>query len=121
MSGSRSGWAVESVPEFLAWWTGLDRPAQRALGPSIELVERLGPALEFPHSSQIRGSAVGGMRELRVQHRGRPFRLLYAFDHRRVAVFLVGGDKGVDARWYPRMIRRADLLFARHLEETGGS
>ncbi|MHB8153290.1 MAG: type II toxin-antitoxin system RelE/ParE family toxin [Vulcanimicrobiaceae bacterium] len=40
------------------------------------------------------------MRELRIQHQGRPFRLLYAFDPRRTAIILVGGDKGGDDRWY---------------------
>lgn len=120
MAGVPSDWVVEFVPEFEAWWEGLDRSAQLALGPWIELVERRGPALGFPQSSQLRGSAFGGMRELRIQHRGRPIRLLYAFDHRRVAVFLVGGDKGTDGRWYRKMIRRADSRFARHLQETGG-
>jgi len=33
------------------------------------------------------------MRELRVQHKGRPYRVLYAFDPRRVAMLLIGGDK----------------------------
>ena len=30
------------------------------------------------------------MRELRVQHRGNPLRILYAFDPRRVAILLLG-------------------------------
>jgi len=40
------------------------------------------------------------MRELRVQHAGRPYRVLYAFDPRRVAILLIGGDKTGDDRWY---------------------
>jgi hypothetical protein len=33
------------------------------------------------------------MKELVVQHRGRPYRVLYAFDPRRSAILLIGGDK----------------------------
>jgi hypothetical protein len=40
------------------------------------------------------------MRELRVQHQGRPYRVLYAFDPRRAAILLIGGDKTGNDRWY---------------------
>ena len=40
------------------------------------------------------------MRELRTQHEGRPYRPLYAFDPRRSAILLNGGDKTGDDRWY---------------------
>jgi DNA-binding transcriptional regulator YiaG len=33
------------------------------------------------------------MRELRIQHEGRPYRVLYAFDPRRSAIRLFGADK----------------------------
>jgi hypothetical protein len=55
------------------------------------------------------------MRELRVQHRGRPLRILYAFDPRRTAILLLGGDKTGDGRWYERFVPRADGLYASHL------
>ena len=55
------------------------------------------------------------MRELRIQHEGRPYRVLYAFDPRRVGVLLLGGDKTGNDRWYRAMVRRADLLFDEHL------
>jgi hypothetical protein len=57
------------------------------------------------------------MRELRIQHRGRPYRVLYAFDPRRTAILLLGGDKTGDERWYDRYIPRADDLYDRHLAE----
>lgn len=34
-----------------------------------------------------------GSRWRRIQHRGRPYRVLYAFDPRRVAILLIGGEK----------------------------
>jgi hypothetical protein len=57
------------------------------------------------------------MRELRIQHRGEPFRVLYAFDPRRTAVLLVGGRKTGERRWYDRMVRAADRLFDEHLDD----
>lgn len=59
------------------------------------------------------------MRELRVQHQGRPYRLLYAFDPRRVAMLLIGGDKTGNNRWYEEMVPKADRIFEQHLREIG--
>jgi hypothetical protein len=33
------------------------------------------------------------MRELRIQHAGRPYRVLYAFDPRRAAILLLAATK----------------------------
>lgn len=57
------------------------------------------------------------MRELRIQVRGKPFRVLYAFDPRRVAILLLGGDKTGDDRWYEINVPIADQLYDRHLVE----
>ena len=55
------------------------------------------------------------MRELRIQHRGRPYRVLYAFDPRRAAILLLGGDKTGRVRWYEEIVPRADALYDEHL------
>jgi hypothetical protein len=57
------------------------------------------------------------MRELRVQSSGNPLRVFYAFDPRRVAILLIGGDKTGDDRFYRRMISVADDLYDVHLVE----
>ena len=57
------------------------------------------------------------MRELRVQHQGRPYRVLYIFDPRRVALLLLGGDKTGDDRWYERSVPLADRLYDNYLAE----
>jgi hypothetical protein len=62
------------------------------------------------------------MRELRTQVKGRPFRTLYAFDPRRMAILLIGGDKKGDDRWYEVFVPWADDLYDEHLkilEEEG--
>ena len=57
------------------------------------------------------------MRELRTQSGGRPLRTLYAFDPRRSAILLIGGEKTGDDRWYEKFVPVADQLFERHLLE----
>lgn len=79
-------------------------------------VETLGPNLRYPHTSGVETSRHGHMRELRVQHQGRPYRVLYAFDPRRVAILLIGGDKTGNDRWYEKFVPRADRLYDRHIE-----
>ena len=76
-----------------------------------------GPNLPFRHSSGIEKSRHGHMRELRVQSGGRPIRIFYAFDPRRSAILLIGGDKTGDDRFYERMIPIADKLYDVHLDE----
>jgi hypothetical protein len=56
------------------------------------------------------------MRELRIQHQGRPYRVLYAFDPKRMALILLGGDKTGKDRWYEVNVPVADKLFDEHLE-----
>jgi hypothetical protein len=57
------------------------------------------------------------MRELRTQHAGRPFRTLYAFDPRRMAILLISGDKTGDDRWYEVHVPIANKLYDQHLIE----
>ena len=57
------------------------------------------------------------MRELRVQSGGRPLRVFYAFDPRRSAVLLIGGDKTGDGRFYERMVPIADELYDVYIAE----
>lgn len=57
------------------------------------------------------------MKELRPPSSGHTeIRLLFAFDPRREAIFLVAGDKaGNWESWYRKAIPLADERFARHL------
>ena len=57
------------------------------------------------------------MRELRTQSSGKPLRTLYAFDPRRYAILLIGGEKTGDDRWYEKFVPAADRLFEKHLLE----
>lgn len=110
-------WDVEFTDEFEDWWNLLSEEEQEDVAASVQLLEEYGPHLVFPHSSQINDSEHGRMRELRTQSRGNPLRTLYAFDPRRTAILLIGGDKTGDDRWYKTYIPIADRLYNEHIEQ----
>lgn len=110
---------VEYTDEFEAWWDGLTVAEQASIEAVVELLEEHGPHLGRPHTSAIHGSRHSHMRELRVQHHGRPYRILYAFDPRRTAILLIGGDKTGHDRWYVWYVPIADDLYDQHLREIG--
>lgn len=104
---------------FAQWYESLTLEEQLSIRHYVTMLEEMGAALPFPYSSGIAGSKFSSMRELRVQHAGRPYRILYAFDPVRNAVLLVGGDKtGKGERWYTKAIRLADKLFDEYLRRV---
>lgn len=109
-------WEVEFTDEFEIWWDMLTENEQVDIAASVGLLEQCGPNLRFPHSSGINKSRHNHMRELRVQHAGKPYRVLYAFDPRRAAILLIGGNKTGDDRWYETYVPIADDLYDQHLE-----
>lgn len=109
-------WGIEYTNEFGDWWENLTEGEQTDIDASVRLLEEYGPNLKFPHSSGINGSKHAHMRELRVQHKGRPYRILYAFDPKRVGILLIGGDKTGNNRWYEEYVPIADDLYDEHIE-----
>lgn len=110
-------WNVEVTDECKAWLEGLSEADFDSVDFSVDLLTEHGPQLDHPHSSKINGSRHAHMRELRVQSRGKPLRIFYAFDPRRSAILLIGGDKTGDKRFYDRMIPVADDLYNVYLDE----
>jgi hypothetical protein len=108
-------WQVEFTDEFEGWWNNLTEQEQIAIDTKVRLLEAKGPNLPHPHSSGIKTSKHQHMRELIVQCHGEPFRILYAFDPRRTAILLVGGNKTGDNRWYETYVPVADRLYDQHL------
>lgn len=108
---------VEYSDEFEFWWDTLTESEQDDIAASVGLLETMGPALRFPHSSGVKGSKHEHMRELRIQHAGDPYRVLYAFDPRRCAILLIGGNKTGDKRWYQKFVPIADRIYDEHLKD----
>lgn len=90
---------------------------QESVDYAVGLLEARGPTLGHPHSSGVEGSRHSHLRELRVQHQGRPYRVFYAFDPRRSAILLIAGDETGDDRFYERMTPVAERLYDEHLEQ----
>jgi hypothetical protein len=112
-------WEIEVSDEFKEWYDSLTDEECGSVHNVIEALAAAGPALGRPQVDTLKGSRFANMKELRVQHQGRPYRILFAFDPRRYAYLILGGDKTGDAQWYLDAIRRADLIYAKHLEEIG--
>jgi hypothetical protein len=93
-------WNVEYTDEFGKWWQTLSEGEQEDAAATVALLEARGPQLPFPYSSGVE-----------------PLRILYAFDPRRTAILLIGGNKTGDERFYERMIPRANKLYDEHLDE----
>lgn len=109
-------WEVEFTEEFSEWWNSLMEEEKISVDASVTLLEYFGTQLKFPHSTHIEGTKkVKHLRELRVQHKGQPFRILYAFDPRRTAILLIGGNKRGDNGWYKKFVPVAEKLYLKHL------
>jgi hypothetical protein len=111
--------AVEYTDEFEAWWDGLDEAEQRRVNFSVGLLIDEGPALGRPHVDTLKGSRFPNLKELRVQHEGRPYRVFFAFDPHRMCMLLIGGDKTGNKRFYEEMVPKAEAIYAQHLREIG--
>ena len=109
-------WTVEFTDEFELWWLEQTEFVQDKCAVAIDLLAREGPNLGFPHSSKIKGSMYA-LRELRIQCGGHPYRILYAFDPRRSALLILGGDKSGNGRWYDENVPRAERIYGQYLKE----
>src|SRR5690554_1505507 len=103
--------------EFTAWYQELSEGESDAVFRVIDLLEVSGVKLGYPHSSAIKG-ADWPLRELRPKAGRSPIRIFYAFDPRRAAVLLIGGDKSGDNRFYKSIIPHAERLWRVYLQET---
>ena len=108
---------VEYTDEFGNWWNTISEDEQEDIAAIVSLLEEKGTQLPFPFSTGVEESKHSHMRELRVQSKSNPLRILYAFDPRRTAILLIGGNKRGDKRWYKTYVPIADKLYADHLAE----
>lgn len=106
-------WEIEYTDEFEAWWNTLTETEQRHLDAAVQVLANAGPNLGRPVVDTITSSRHANMKELRTSS----MRTLFAFDPRRTAILLIGGDKaGAWDTWYTTAIPEADDLYDTHLE-----
>ena len=109
-------WDIEATDEFKQWFAGLAEAEQISIGRKVDLLEMLAPVLGRPDVDSIKGSRFPNMKELRVQHGGKPYRVLFACDPRQTGILLIGGRKGRKG-WYQKAIALADGIYGRYLAE----
>jgi hypothetical protein len=110
-------WEIEFTDEFGAWWKTLPEDVQESIAHDVEILAAVGPGLGRPQVDTVKGSRFSNMKELRTQHRGEPYRTLFAFDPRRSAILLIRGNKTGDKRFYDRLVPIADALYEDHLNQ----
>lgn len=109
-------WEVELTDEFGQWYGDLSEDEQEDVRVAVDALEERGPALGRPFADTVKGSRHANMKELRPPEGN--LRVLFAFDPRRMAILLIGGDKtGRWRKFYQRMIPVADDLYDEHLKE----
>lgn len=110
-------WEVEFTEQFEEWWETLSDRQQEALDARVLLLAEGGPALGRPLVDAIASSRHPNMKELRASRDGL-LRILFAFDPRRTAILLLGGDKsGQLDEWYRTAVPLADDLYDEHLAD----
>lgn len=116
--GESPSWIVELTPEAEAWYMALEDQDANRIAAAFDELERRGPTLGRPFVDGVKGSRHHHMKELRSI--GGHLRALFAFDPRRHAVILLGGDMSADWKgWYGRNIPVADRIYERHLRSLG--
>jgi len=110
---------VIGTDEFGEWYRSLSLQEEAEVANAVGKLELLGLALGEPHASAVKGASFG-LRELRCRSGKSPLRVFYAYDPRRDAVLIIGGDKSGDARFYDRMIPKAEAIWTQYLAELPG-
>jgi hypothetical protein len=109
-------WEVEMTEQAEAWFLGLDQRDRRRVAEAIDALVVGGPRLGRPIVARVKASRHPNMKELRSV--GGHLRALFAFDPRRTAIVLLGGDKAGDwTGWYERNVPFADDLYDAYLVE----
>jgi hypothetical protein len=112
----RASWAITLLAEVSDWIQTLSEIDYQQVVAALEALAYEGPNLGRPFVDHIKGSRYSNMKELRP--RATNIRLLFAFDPKRTAVFLVGGDKRDQwQRWYDKNIPIADIRLDEYLSD----
>ena len=110
-------WFVDLHDEFVPEYGELQKDVQDELLANIELLEQFGPQLGRPRVDTLNGSRHANMKELRFHAADGVWRFAFAFDPKRRAIILCGGDKsgGSEKRFYRQLIDKADGPFDAHV------
>jgi hypothetical protein len=110
-------WVVEIGDEFELEFDSLHEDVQTEILALSRLLQKFGPQLGRPRVDTLNGSRHANMKELRFSAVDGEWRVAFAFDTKRKAILLAGGDKSgqSEKRFYRELIRKADNRFDAHL------
>lgn len=112
-------WSVELHAQFVAEFDALPESVQDELLAHVAVLEVFGPQLGRPRVDTLNGSRHKNMKELCFDAAGGVWRFAFAFDPKRAAIVLCGGDKsgGSGQRFYRQLIAKSDERFAAHIAD----
>ena len=114
----RTKWFVVFHDEFLEEFIAFPEEVQDAIASRAIIIEEIGPRLGRPYVDTLRGSKHNNMKEIRLNVESAVWRVAFAFDPKRNAILLVGGDKrGKDQKqFYKKLIKTADRRYKSHIK-----
>lgn len=110
-------WTVLFHEEFDLEFQDFVEGLQDELLAHAKLLQEFGPQLGRPSVDTLKGSKHANMKELRFEWKREVWRVAFAFDPKRQAILLAGGDKGGadEKRFYKKLIATADRRFDAYL------
>lgn len=110
------------------WLASLDPDTRDCVTAAVEMLMEEGPILGRPLVDSVKALRHKNMKELRPPSPGMAaFRILFAFDPKRKAILLLGGDKSGQSErltkkekwsnWYRKAIPEADRRYDEHLRQ----
>ena len=112
-------WVVLLHDAFDAEFSRLPEEVQDEVLAHMGLLKEFGPTLGRPRVDTLKGARHANLKELRFDASGGVWRVAFAFDPKRRAILLVGGDKsgGGEKRFYRQLIKKAEVRFDEHLAQ----
>lgn len=113
-------WVVDFHDDFVPEFEKLPEGVQDELLAHVALLEVFGHQLGRPRVDTLKGSRHANMKELRFRADGSAWRFAFAFDPKREAIVLCGGNKsgGSERLFYRHLLEKADRRFDTHLENS---
>jgi hypothetical protein len=113
----KMNWTILFHNDFDQELSKQDQLLQNELLAHATLLREFGPNLGRPTVDTLKGSSYPNMKELRFNWMGEVWRVAFAFDPLRQAIFLVAGDKSSvnQKRLYAWLIDIADARYKEHI------
>jgi hypothetical protein len=110
-------WVVDFHDDFVPEFRALQTEVQNDLLAVVKLLEQFGPRLGRPRVDTLNGSRHHNLKEIRFDAADGVWRFAFAFDPKRRAIIICGGNKsgGSEGRFYQQLIAKADARLDAHL------